>query len=52
MRLCCGIVYCGLVRIINFFFMVLFLYNHIMFVKVMDEIMFQCVHTFTFLCGM
>jgi len=31
-----GSVYCGLVRIMNFFFLVLFFYYHIMFVRVMD----------------
>jgi hypothetical protein len=30
----------------------LFFYNLFMFVKVMDVIIFQCVHTFTVLCGM
>ena len=40
--------YCGLVRIMDSFFLVLFFYNHIIFVKVMDVIIFQCVHTFSF----
>lgn len=31
------------------FFLVFFFYNHIMFVKVMDAIIFQCIHKFTFL---
>lgn len=43
-----GSVYCGLIRIMDFFFLVVFLYNHIVFVKVMNVIIFQCVLTFTF----
>ena len=31
---------CGLVRIMNIFFLVLFFYDHIMSVKEMDVIMF------------
>jgi hypothetical protein len=50
MRLRGGIVYCGLVRIIDFFFRVLLFYNNIMFVKVMNVIIFHCVHMLTFLC--
>jgi len=47
-----GIVGCGLVRIMIFFFLVLFFYDHSVFVKVMDVIIFHCVHKFAFLCGM
>jgi hypothetical protein len=47
-RLRSGIVYCGLIRIMFFFFLVVFFYNHIVFVKV---IIFHCFLTSTFLCG-
>jgi hypothetical protein len=50
-RLRSGTVYCGLIRIINFFFLVVFFYSHILFVKVMNVIIFQCVLMLTFLCG-
>jgi hypothetical protein len=51
-HLCGGIVYCGLVRIMNFFFfLVLLFYDNIMFVKVMNVTIFHCVHTFTFFCA-
>jgi hypothetical protein len=47
-----GTVYCGLIRIMDFFLLVVFFYNHILFVKVMNVIIYQCVLTFTFfLCG-
>jgi len=39
-RLRGGTVYCGLIRIIDFFFMVVFFYNHIVFVNVMSVIIF------------
>jgi hypothetical protein len=39
MRLRDGNVYCELVRIMDFFFLVLFFYNHIVSVKEMDVIM-------------
>ena len=42
--------YHGLVRIRDFF-SGFFCCNHIMLVKIMNVITFQCVHTFTFLCG-
>jgi hypothetical protein len=48
MRLSVGIAYCGLFRIMDFFFLVLFSYNHIIFVKVMDVIIFHFVLTFIF----
>ena len=32
----------------GFFFVVFFLYNHNGFVKVMDAIIFQCIHKFIF----
>ena len=51
-RLRGGTVYCGLIRIIDFFFMVVFFYNHIVFVNVMNVIIFQCVLTFTFWCDL
>ena len=51
MRLRVGSEYCGLVRIMDFVFLFLFSYNHIMFVKVMDVIIFQCVLTFIFFCA-
>ena len=51
MRLRGGIVHCGLVRITDFCLVMLF-YSHVMFVKVMNVIIFYCVHTFAFLCGM
>jgi hypothetical protein len=47
MRLRGGILYCGLVRIMDFFLVLLF-YDNIMFVKVMTVIIFHCIHTFTF----
>ena len=46
-----GTVYCGLIRIMDFFLLVVFFYNHIVFVKVMNVIIFQCVLTFTFFCA-
>jgi hypothetical protein len=48
MRLCGRIVYCGLIRIMDFFCVVFFLYNHNRFLKVMDAIIFQRVHKFIF----
>jgi hypothetical protein len=35
----------------GFFLLCFFFYNHIMLVKVMDVTIFQCIHTFPFLCG-
>jgi hypothetical protein len=46
-----GTMYLQLFRTRDFFLLVLFFYNHIMLVTVMNVIIFQCVHTFTFLCG-
>ena len=43
--------YRGLVRIRDFFLVLLF-YNHIILVKIMNVVIFACVQTFTFLCGM
>ena len=46
-----GTMYLELVQIKDFCFLVLFFYNHILLVKVMNIIIFRCHHTFTFLCG-
>jgi len=46
-----GTMYRELVRIRDFCFPVLFFYNHILLVKVMNVIILQCDHMLTFLCG-
>jgi len=47
-----GTVYHRIIQIGEFFSLVLFFNNHVMLVKELKAVIFECVHSFTVLCGM